>query len=675
MPTNLTGQNISLLSAHFQTAEGISASDVAQIISDAASVFSRCLPAGTNGLTKGLIYGDIQSGKTAVILALIAVAVDNGYERIVVLTSDLNDLYIQTLDRTKNSLHGLVVLGKADMRNPANAQAAAPTVLVASKNVHILRRALTIVSNPSWSGKNVLIIDDEADQASLDTAINKPLSGPSGVNREIIALRGVCPALAFIQTTATPQALLLQDANAPFRPDFVQVTTPGTGYCGGDVFFISNQNLLRSVPLIDVVNLRANQVLPPTIEAAILGFLASAATLRLQGSTKNFQALVHTSLQRREHGLVTQLVDAFTRRVTVATTVAASGGNGADPAIIQGLQNAYADVTSTGSAASTSPNLSFQQVLQEVATGLPSTEVVQINSTTGQGVQANPNRRHVLYIGGAKLGRGVTIKNLLMTYYARDAQSPQIDTVLQHARMYGYRQRELPFTRIWLPDHLAVRFREIHLTDNSMRDVARATGQTIPVIPIPLRNLHATRRNVLSRASVELTTYIGGRQYYPLVPTSAGASIQAQTATLDGLLQQRCPVDRQVYNATISDLLVLLGNDFGTPGAPGAWDDDLVRQAVDLLANDQRYHNTAQLIVGSRSSNVSKLATRGVISQIQALLPANAGNPPYGSRTDVPVLVFMRLNGLKSEGWDGIPFWVPNLRFPNGNYAFSLNRT
>lgn len=669
MPPNLLGRNLTLLQTHFQTVEGISQPDIAQIVADAAAVFAKCLPAGSQGLTKGLIYGNIQSGKTAVILALIAIAADNGYGRFVVLTSDLNDLYTQTLDRTKNSLQGLAVIGKADIQRPANvAPATAPTVMVASKNVRVLRRAQAIVATAAWSTQNVLVVDDEADQASLDTTVNNPLSGPSGVNREISALRGACPALAFVQTTATPQALLLQDANAPFRPDFVQVTTPGAGYCGGDVFFVNSQTSLRSVPLIDVATLRTNQVLPASLESALYAFFVAAAALRLQFGARNYQALVHTSLSRGEHQLVAQLVDAFTRQLTAATAIAAQGGPGAALPVIQGLQAAYNDIVPSGSPG-------FSQILQEIGLGMPSTEVVQINSTTGQGVQANPNRRHVVYVGGAKLGRGVTIKNLLMTYYARDAQNPQIDTVLQHARMYGYRQRELAFTRIFLPDHLRDRFREIHLSDNSMRDAASAAGQVIPIIPIPIRSLQATRRNVLSRASVELTTYIGGRQYYPLVPISSGPALVAQTQTLDAALQQRCPADRTVYDVPITDLVSLLAFDFGSPGGPGAWDDELVRRAVDLLANDQRYGSLGQVVVGNRASRVAKLANRSPIPQIQALLPAGAGNPPYGARADIPVLVFMRLDGRTTEGWDGNPFWVPNVRFPDGNYAFSLNRT
>lgn len=675
MPPNLDGPNVARLRQHFQISDGLSAPDIGQIVVDAAAVFERCLPAGTQGTTRGLIYGNIQSGKTAVILALLAIAADNGYGRFVVLTSDLNDLYEQTLDRTKNALHGLTVLGKAELQDLAAAQTPNPCVLVLSKNVRVLQRARAILASPAWSGTSVLMVDDEADQASLDTAINRPGTRPSGVNREISALRSAALSLAFVQTTATPQALLLQDADAPFRPDFVRVTTPGTGYCGGDTFFINedfaNPHYLRFVPLIDVTTLRTNQVLPPTLEAAVYQFLVGAAFLRLEGSLKNYQALIHTALQRDEHEFVTGLVDELTRTISVSAVLASTGAPvpPANQDIIQGIQDAYADI-----AASLPTQPPFAAILSDLAATMPSTAVIEINSRTGQGVLANPNRRHIIYVGGAKLGRGVTLKNLLVTYYVRDAQSPQVDTVLQHARMYGYRQNELPYTRIYLPPHLAVRFREIHRSDNAMRELAADTGTAIPVIPIPIRSLRATRRSVLSELTVEMTTYIGGRQYYPLVPES-GAAIVAQTTFLDAELATRCPTERQVYNTTITDLLFLLDRTYGTPGSPGAWDDELIRSAIALLARDQVFENQAQIIVGNRSSDVAKLATRGVIPQIQALLPAGAGNPPYGSRPDVPVLVFMRLNGHPAQNWDGAPFWVPNLRFPNGNYAFSLNRT
>ena len=96
----------------------------------------------------------------------------------------------------------------------------------------------------------------------------------------------------------------------------------------------------------------------------------------------------------------------------------------------------------------------FNDVIAEVDRRIAYTDVIEINSHTGEGISPNPSRKHTLYIGGTKIGRGVTVKNLLVTYYGRDAIQPQMDTVLQHACMYGYRQNELPAIRIYLPQHL-----------------------------------------------------------------------------------------------------------------------------------------------------------------------------------------------------------------------------
>lgn len=670
----LHGRHITELASRLVSEEGLSTSDAAQVVADADAVFSRCQRLGAVGSTRGLIYGDIQSGKTAVMLALIAIAADNGYSRFVLLTSDLNDLYEQTLSRSRSALQGFGVYGKAEMRQTAPEASAWPYMLVVSKNVNVLRRAVTI--SQAWAAETVMIVDDEADQASLDTKINDPQPSPHGVNAQIQALRTVCSRHAFVQTTATPQALLLQDANNAFRPEFVHVTTPGTGYCGGDVFFIREDfrrpKYLRFVPLLDVVALRTSRVLPDSMVAAIVTFFVAATVLRLGGSTRNYQALIHTSLRRAEHDMVKALIDDLARDITVQAILARElGQTRADQKIMAGLQSALDDLSSQVSLSIPT----FAEVLGELAASMPSTSIIQINSNTGQGVQVAPDRRHVIYVGGTKLGRGVTIHNLLVTCYARDAKNPQVDTVLQHARMYGYRSKELPFTRIFLPEHLAERFRQIHIADNSMRELAGESHAVIPVIPIPIQNLRATRRNVISRQSVELTTFLGGRQYYPLVPVSSGRSLATQTSALDSELATSCPNERQVYSTTIDHLVRLLQHRFGDQDAPGAWDDELIQLAVSLQSKDERFGNQANLIVGSRSSAVSKLATRSSIPQIQALLPANAGNPPYGARRDVPVLVFMRLVGATRQGWDGVPFWVPNIRFPDGNYAFSLNRT
>jgi hypothetical protein len=495
------------------------------------------------------------------------------------------------------------------------------------------------------------------------------------VNRELTALRRAFPSLSFIQTTATPQALLLQDPAAEYRPDFVAVTTPGSGYRGGDTFFIEEDfdhpRYLRFVPNVDVVTLRTSQTLPETMKVAIATFLVGAAVLRLRGFDKNYQALIHTSLKKDEHQLVQRLVDDFTRRLAVELMVADRvGWDKADKTIMKLLSDAYKDIAQS---ADRKGFPKFKEVVAETALAIASTQVIEINSRTGEGVQQDPNRRHIIYVGGTKIGRGVTIKNLLVTYYARDAQSPQIDTVLQHARMYGYRAAELPFTRIFLPAYLAERFKQIHITDDAMRDVARETGQPIPVIPIPLARLRPTRRNVLRRENVELTTYLGGRQYYPLVPIFSPTELSGQTDRLDAIVLSRYPNVQQVYEVSIDDLLTILDGNFAANDSPGAWDDELIRRAVRLLRDDQRFEGRAQIVVGSRSSDVGLSGSRGG-RQVGSLLSSAVGDPPFGANAKLPLLVMMRLQGSRSKGWSGSAFWMPLIRFPDGNYAFALNR-
>lgn len=74
-----------------------------------------------------------------------------------------------------------------------------------------------------------------------------------------------------------------------------------------------------------------------------------------------------------------------------------------------------------------------------------------------------------IFVGGNKLGRGVTIPNLITSYYGRNPKRPNSDTVLQHARMYGYRQAHIGVTRLFLPEKLAEHFRIIHQMEEALR--------------------------------------------------------------------------------------------------------------------------------------------------------------------------------------------------------------
>jgi hypothetical protein len=688
MASTNPGSNIASLREYLQREENISFQDFESILMDATSILLRCVDPGQVSSIQGLIYGNIQSGKTAVIITTLALAADNGYTNFIVMTSNLNDIYNQTLERIQRSLDSFEVLGKRTFQRYTGSPIT-PLVLVASKGVPVLRKVSDLVQRLNWQNQATLIIDDEADQASLDTNINNLNRSASSINREITNLRQLLSSYSYLQTTATPQALLLQNRDSLFKPSFVVPTTPGTGYVGGNDFFnteeFSNSDHVRVVPMIDVANLR-NNTIPDTVAQSILVFFMGAAILRLRGDNHNYTYLLHTSFRQTDHSLATRLVDEFKSELAVELAMAVRNlTDNMSQRFRAGLEQAYADLQQTFLNVPT-----FDEVVAEAARVIASTEVIEINSRTGSGVSPNPSRRHTLYIGGTKIGRGVTIKKLLVTYYGRDALNPQIDTVLQHARMYGYRQAELPATRIYLPQHLGTRFFDIHRTDNIMREKCRLSHEAIPVIPLMARNIRPTRRNVLDDSTVDVVTYLGGQQYFPLSPISDPDILENQTEMIDNLLSTF--EERTVYPISIDNLLHLLDFQFATPESRGTWKDDLIRQTIsslkDLLKDLPEYKEQATLleqatlVIVTRSSDRKKDKSRDYRG-IGSVLPSGGSiTSRLGVPSNRPALLLTRFNGEierlpdgTNKGWDGVPFWVPVIQFPDGNYAFSVNRS
>ncbi len=150
-----------------------------------------------------------------------------------------------------------------------------------------------------------------------------------------------------------------------------------------------------------------------------------------------------------------------------------------------------------------------------------------------------------------------------------------------------------------------------------------------------------------------------------------------QTQELNNLLSNtKYPNLKQPYTITIDDLLEIVSFQYGTPGASGAWKDDLILQAVNALKDQPIYQNTATLVIVNLDSNLKKSASRNY-TQLGSVLPGDAGTIPYGVDRNYPALLMTRLKGEVDPqgGWDGVPFWVPVIRFPDGNYAFSVNES
>lgn len=399
----------------------------------------------------GLLYGLIQSGKTSILTVAAAMAADHGFKCIIILTSDNNPLYSQTYKRTRQALRGLNVLGKNDWEDIEKFERQvrnSPFAVICSKNTKTLSgilQALKSAGGKGAKGLPTLIIDDEADQASLNTYTSKGTDEISTINRLISELRDFFPVKTYLQVTATPQALFLQTPDHPYRPSFTVLSEPGEGYVGGEAFFGPESKLLRMVDIDEIELLRSthqptpNDSVPAGLRDALLTFLAAATIKELKGDGRQYAFLCHVSHTRIDHDRIVRLIDKFKEETK---NVLESTDSVKKQTLLKDLKKAYDDL---GTTEKDLPP--FEDVVAKLKFLIPGANIKLINAASNDEITLD--HLYNIFVGGNKLGRGVTIEKLLVSYYGRNPRNPNSDTVLQHARMYGYRKNDLGVTRLF----------------------------------------------------------------------------------------------------------------------------------------------------------------------------------------------------------------------------------
>lgn len=608
----------------------------------------------------GLLYGLIQSGKTSVITVAAAIAADNGFRCIVILTSDIDLLYDQTLERIKRALRGLTVLGKNDWKDADRFERnlrTTPLVVVCSKNGSKLKSLLDAFMAAGAKGLSTFIIDDEADQASLNTFTSKGGDQISRVNKVITDFRNYFPVNTYLQVTATPQALVLQRPDHRYRPSFTILSKPGPGYVGGDEFFGPESSLLRHVDLQEVNSLLSTHqpnstgTVPAGLARALYTFLVSATYGVVRDPETSFAFLCHVSLNKKDHDHIVRLIDRFKEDTINALQ---NPGSSRHEKVLKGLRSAYDDLKST------EPGLpALEEIVSKVRFYLPGTNVKLVNASSNEEVKLDSV--YNIFVGGNKLGRGVTIKNLLVSYYGRNPKRPNSDTVLQHARMYGYRQKDISVTRLFLPEKLAEHFRLIHQMESALRDlVGKYPDGKFEGLYISAP-LQATRKNVLDPNAIGY--YVSGKMYNPTYPLRT-AEVRSRTEAINSKLTDFTGFESG-KETTIPFVIELLEECPPDPKTGSElWNIKTLKAALEKIQSLRG--NKAYLVV-RRGRNLTKprRETQGIHDS------GEDGLAPL----DAPTLFMYHQNAHGKEG----EVWWPQLRFPespDGNYvlAFSFSR-
>jgi Z1 domain len=249
---------------------------------------------------------------------------------------------------------------------------------------------------------------------------------------------------------------------------------------------------------------------------------------------------------------------------------------------------------------------------------------------------------------------GVTIKNLLVSYYGRNPRTPQADTVLQHARMYGYRRKDIGLLRLFLPPELHIVFKAINKMERGLRElIAQAPTEAFRGVYVE-GTLSATRRNVLAPGA--LGVYSGGSIYNPAQVMRDG-TIAASTAKINEKLGGI--KDKHYEELPMKDLGALI--ELTVPdqrASERVWNPMAVAQSVAQFALLHEQKTGYVYVDRDRGLLANRRETQGILDS------GEAGQVP----DDKCTLFLLRTSasGGKNAAW-----W-PQIRFPKGRYAFAF---
>jgi hypothetical protein len=382
-----------------------------------------------------VIYGEPQSGKTEMMIALTGRLLDSGYRIIIILLNDSVQLLNQNLNRFRRSGLDPTPKNFAELLDPSIHIGDNEWVIFCKKNARDLRKLIDKIGRPN----GLVVIDDEGDYATPNARINR--GERTKINNLVFDLLGTNGI--YIGVTATPARL---DLNNTFGNDNEKwIDFPShSEYTGQDVFFPLGS--LDSGDLKFRLNLLPDHGDDPRfLREALLRFFVNVAYLNTQvnDSEENYSILIHTSGKKVDHTedykvvvktlevLKDQRASRFAKYVKQIWDIAGERYPGNEDGI-------------TGYIVS---NINRHAIV--VMNSDIDKRAVEFDSAT------SPAAPFTIAIGGNIVSRGVTFDRLLSMFFTRDVKNKiQQDTYIQRARMFGSRGKYLQFFEFSIPDHL-----------------------------------------------------------------------------------------------------------------------------------------------------------------------------------------------------------------------------
>lgn len=454
---------------------------------------------------RGMVVGHVQSGKTANYTGLICKAADAGYRLILVIAGIHNNLRNQTQARIDEGFIGrdtgrlahanraqrqkIIGVGQFDQRefpvsltntlrdfNKATAttntsqigQYNVPVVLVIKKNSSTLKNLLewlkehSVHQGTQMVSQPMLLIDDEADNASINTAYAR--DEVTRINGQIRELLSLFHRSCYVGYTATPFANIFIDPDTDdetlrqdlFPRHFIIGLDAPSNYFGAQKVFLDARE--RHVRLIDdnedILPMKHKidhpvDVLPESLIRAVRAFIVARAIRNARGQQAAHASMLinasrFTDVQGRLRSRVADVVDRMRDAVAVDGAKRKAALRNPEIAALHAVwESEFAEAEGADWP-------TVQVCLHEV---LVAARVVEVNaSKRSQPLDYDQGGEHgvtVIAVGGFSLSRGLTLEGLTISYFLRN--SMMYDTLMQMGRWFGYRPGYEDLCRIWIP--------------------------------------------------------------------------------------------------------------------------------------------------------------------------------------------------------------------------------
>lgn len=583
----------------------------------------------------GLLLGQVQSGKTGQMFGVMSAAADHGFELFLILTSGMTALQQQTFERAMQSVDTFNVCNENDEVRFFSKKLRQPTAVVLKKNASVLRKWKNHLASSGYcNGRPIFIIDDEADATSLNTKINKKeLEEKSTINQLLEDIKHLCTSSFYLQVTATPQPLLLQSLDSEWKPKFIHYFRPGNGYLGGSFFYSKPTPFTNKSTQDDELSLLLEtDETPRGLKIAATTYLITAAhQMRERRKVCNF--LIHPSSKIDDHAVILRKLKTYMKHVI---------SNVDHPDVIRQLEQSYVDLRQS------KPDILDMKEVVRFLRSEPDFKYITMNSGPDSETTPSIDTGLNVVVGGNSLGRGVTFKGLQTVYYLRSAKKPQADTFWQHSRMFGY-DRDPLLMRVFMPRALYNLFAEINSSNEVLYDqIEQGNLDKLQLIFPP--GVKPTRDSVVDKSKLDVL--VGGVNYFPPDPD------QTNAFELDPLLEQydESKTSHSIDTNTAVKILSKIEDD-----KINNWSVNSYISALRALSSEKGFDDEITLIV-RRNRNIGN-KTGTMLSPDDRKLGM--------SIEDRSVITLYRNIGDPDKGWEGAPFWMPNLKLPKGKVFYT----